>query len=74
MNTLAAWDICTISVRLPRLKRLMVNRSVDFKLLVGGGLGAVPHQAKVFDEFVPEEELLPISQAISEGIHSSWGT
>ena len=36
-----------------------------FKLLVGGGLGAVPHQAKVFDEFVPEEELLPISQAIS---------
>ena len=35
-----------------------------FKLLVGGGLGAVPHQAKVFDEFVPEEELLPISQAI----------
>ncbi len=37
-----------------------------FKLLVGGGLGAVPHQAKVFDEFVPEEELLPISQAISK--------
>ena len=36
-----------------------------FKLLVGGGLGPVPHQAKVFDEFVPEEELLPISQAIS---------
>ncbi|MCZ6681529.1 MAG: sulfurtransferase TusA family protein [Candidatus Poribacteria bacterium] len=36
-----------------------------FKLYVGGGLGAVPHQAKVFDEFVPEEELLPISQAIS---------
>ena len=37
-----------------------------FKLLVGGGLGAVPHQAKVFDEFVPEEELLPISQAIAK--------
>ena len=37
-----------------------------FKLLVGGGLGAVPHQAKVFDEFVHEEELLPISQAISK--------
>ena len=31
---------------------------------VGGGLGAVPHQAKVLDEFVSEEELLPISQAI----------
>ena len=49
-----------------------VQKEVDgklkrgFKLLVGGGLGAVPHQAKVFDEFVPEEELLPISQAISK--------
>ena len=35
-----------------------------FKLYVGGGLGAVPHQAKIFDEFVPAEELLPISQSI----------
>ena len=36
-----------------------------FKLYVGGGLGAVPHQAQIFDEFVPVEELLPISQAIA---------
>ena len=35
-----------------------------FKLYVGGGLGAVPHQAKVLDEFLPAEELLPISQSI----------
>ncbi len=35
-----------------------------FKLYVGGGLGAVPHQAKLFDEFVAEEELLPLSRAI----------
>jgi sulfite reductase (ferredoxin) len=35
-----------------------------FKLYVGGGLGAVPHQAKLFNEFVPEEELLPLSRAI----------
>ena len=35
-----------------------------FKLYVGGGLGAVPHQAKVLDDFVPAEELLPISQSI----------
>ncbi len=35
-----------------------------FKLFVGGGLGAVPHQAKLLDEFVPEEELLPLSRAI----------
>lgn len=26
-----------------------------FELYVGGGLGAVPHQAKLFDAFVPEE-------------------
>ena len=35
-----------------------------FTLYVGGGLGAVPHPAKLFDEFIPEEELLPIAQAI----------
>src|SRR5262249_33376432 len=36
-----------------------------FELYVGGGLGAVPQQAKLFDEFLPEEELLPITQAIA---------
>ncbi len=36
-----------------------------FALYVGGGLGTVPYQAKLFDEFVPEEEILPIAQAIS---------
>jgi len=36
-----------------------------FKVVVGGGLGAVPHQAKVLSEFVPEEELLPVMQAVS---------
>src|SRR5437868_8572651 len=36
-----------------------------FELYVGGGLGAVPQQAKLFDEFVPEEELLPLAQAIA---------
>ncbi len=36
-----------------------------FKVVVGGGLGTVPRQAKVFDEFMAPEELLPISQAIS---------
>jgi len=32
---------------------------------VGGGLGAVPYQAKLFDTFVPPEELLPLTQAIA---------
>lgn len=36
-----------------------------FELYVGGGLGAVPHNAKLFDSFLPEEELLPTAQAIS---------
>ena len=36
-----------------------------FELYVGGGLGAVPHLAKLLDEFVPVEELLPLSQAIA---------
>jgi sulfite reductase (ferredoxin) len=35
-----------------------------FAIYVGGGLGAVPHQAKLFEEFVPEEDLLPLSRAI----------
>jgi sulfite reductase (ferredoxin) len=36
-----------------------------FEVYVGGGLGAVPQQAKLFDAFVPEEELLPLTQAIA---------
>jgi sulfite reductase (ferredoxin) len=35
-----------------------------FELYVGGGLGAVPQNALLFDEFLPEEELLPIAQAM----------
>ena len=46
-----------------------VAREVDgkrgFKVVVGGGLGAVPHQAKVLSEFTPEEEFLPQIQAVS---------
>jgi sulfite reductase (ferredoxin) len=37
-----------------------------FKMYVGGGLGAVPRQAKLFDEFVTPEEILPLSQAIAK--------
>ncbi len=48
-----------------------VTRLVDgkeqqgFRFVVGGGLGAVPHQAKLFDEFLPPEEMLPVAQAIA---------
>ena len=36
-----------------------------FAFYVGGGLGSVPYKAKLLDEFLPEEELLPTMQAIS---------
>ena len=36
-----------------------------FELYVGGGLGSVPYKAKLFDGFLPEEDLLPIAQAVS---------
>ena len=46
-----------------------VARVVDgkrgFKVVVGGGLGPVPHQAKVLSEFTPEEEMLPQVQAVA---------
>ncbi len=35
-----------------------------FEFYVGGGLGAVPHQAQLFDAFVPEDEILPLAQAV----------
>jgi sulfite reductase (ferredoxin) len=38
---------------------------LGFETYVGGGLGAVPYVAKLYDEFVPEEEILPLAQAIS---------
>jgi len=40
-------------------------RRRGFELYVGGGLGPVPYQAKLFADFVPEEELLPTAQAIA---------
>ena len=49
---------------------IAVRRVIDgkekrgFELYVGGGLGAVPYQAQLFDEFLPEEELLPMARAI----------
>ncbi|MBX7057369.1 MAG: nitrite/sulfite reductase [Leptospirales bacterium] len=36
-----------------------------FQVFVGGGLGAVPHSARVLYDFLPVEELLPMAQAVS---------
>ena len=48
------------------VKRIVNGNEVrGFAMYVGGGLGTVPYQAKLFDAFLPPEELLPIAQAIA---------
>jgi sulfite reductase (ferredoxin) len=47
-------------------KKIVEGREArGFEFYVGGGLGAVPHKAQLFADFLPEEELLPMAQAIS---------
>jgi sulfite reductase (ferredoxin) len=41
------------------------KKQIGFEMYVGGGLGAVPYQAKLLEEFVPVEEILPMSQAVA---------
>jgi sulfite reductase beta subunit-like hemoprotein/uncharacterized protein (UPF0332 family) len=36
-----------------------------FQTFVGGGLGAVPYMAKLLDDFVPVEEILPLTQSVA---------
>ncbi len=36
-----------------------------FAAYIGGGLGAIPYQAQLLNDFVPEAELLPLAQAVS---------
>lgn len=51
------------AVALTRVENGVTKRG--FKVVVGGGLGAVPFAAKTLDEFCSEEELLPLTQAVS---------
>ena len=41
------------------------NGVEGFEVFVGGGLGSLPHQAKLYNEFVPADQMLPLAQAIS---------
>lgn len=41
------------------------NGKRGFKVLVGGGLGASPHPAQLFSDFMPEELLIPYMEAIT---------
>jgi sulfite reductase (ferredoxin) len=36
-----------------------------FAYYVGGGLGAIPHPAQLLDDFVTEDEVLPLTQAVA---------
>jgi sulfite reductase (ferredoxin) len=47
-----------------RTRRVDGRTERGFAFYVGGGLGPVPHQAKLLEEFVPEDELLPLAQAV----------
>ncbi len=47
-----------------RIKNENGKETKGFEVYVGGGLGAVPYNAKMLSEFVSEEELLPVIQAI----------
>ncbi|MEM7530808.1 MAG: nitrite/sulfite reductase [Chloroflexota bacterium] len=49
---------------LARIRRIDGKPTRGFAVYVGGGLGTVPHQAKVLSEFVTEDEILPLSQAV----------
>ena len=46
------------------IKEIDGEKRRGFKVVVGGGLGAVPVQAKVLADWIPEEELMPLSQAV----------
>jgi sulfite reductase (ferredoxin) len=48
-----------------RVNEATGREEVGFETYVGGGLGAVPYQAKLFESFTPAEELLPLAQAIA---------
>jgi sulfite reductase (ferredoxin) len=48
-----------------RVREVDGVRVRGFDVYVGGGLGSVPHAAKLLAEFVPENELLPTLQAVS---------
>ena len=62
-------EACAL-VTIHDLGGIAVKRQIDgqekrgFEIYVGGGLGAVPYKAQLLDEFVAEEDLLPLARAI----------
>ncbi len=50
---------------LARTKEIDGVLTRGFAVYVGGGLGTIPHQAKLLNEFVTEDEILPLAQSIA---------
>ena len=50
---------------LARTKEIDGELKRGFAVFVGGGLGSVPHQAELLSDFLPEEEIMPVAQAVA---------
>ena len=50
---------------LARIQDVDVVTTRGFRIYVGGGLGTIPHNAKVLYDFVTEDQILPVVQATS---------
>ena len=61
---LRAGPACTTSARSPRCAKSRASACEGFEVWLGGGLGSLPHQAKLYSDFVPAGEMLPLAQAI----------
>ncbi len=48
-----------------RMRQIDGKTVRGFEVYVGGGLGTVPYDAKLYDEFVSEDQIFPLTQAIA---------
>ena len=49
---------------IPQVRTVNGEEQRGFKVMIGGGLGAQPHLAEVAYEFLPEEQLIPFTEAV----------
>ena len=49
---------------IPRVRTVDGQEQRGFKIMIGGGLGAQPHLAEVAHEFLPEDQLIPFTEAV----------
>ncbi|MDE5417582.1 nitrite/sulfite reductase [Labilibaculum sp. DW002] len=49
---------------IPKIKIISGEEKRGFKVMIGGGLGVSPKLADVATEFIPEDELIPFTEAV----------